>query len=117
VPVIVPERRFKRSRWEERAEVLIRGAAVPIEVAAELADVQVSAIRRWASIGSLEVESRGDMEVVRLDRVRYLASVSPPRRDRGDVWKTLRGLLRGAELETPSVLALQRLAQERSGDD
>lgn len=96
--------------------MLIRGAAVPIEVAAELVDVQVSAIRRWASIGSLELESRGDMEVVRLDRVRHLASVSPPRRDRGDVRQTLRGLLRGAELSTPSVLALQRLAQERSGD-
>ena len=46
---------------------------VTIEVAAELMNVEVRAIREWAAIGSLEIERRGDQEAVHLGQVRTLA--------------------------------------------
>ena len=81
--------------------MLTKGAAVPLHVAAELADVEVGAIRRWAELGSLEIEARGDMEVVRLDRVLYLADTSD---GRSEPRKTLRSLLNGTETDTVSVI-------------
>ena len=56
--------------------MLVKAAAVPLDVAAELVDVDVETIRRWAEQGSVEIDTRGGMEVVRLDRVRWLADTS-----------------------------------------
>jgi phage terminase Nu1 subunit (DNA packaging protein) len=53
--------------------MLVKAAAVPLDVAAELVDVDVETIRRWAEQGSVEIDTRGGMEVVRLDRIRWLA--------------------------------------------
>jgi hypothetical protein len=90
-----------------------KNASVTIDAAAQLTDIDASTIRHWSEIGALEIEHRGDMEVVRLDRVRWL-SQSPPR-----VLKTvtrnaaLRDRLGGATLETLDVTDLQELARDR----
>jgi predicted site-specific integrase-resolvase len=56
--------------------MLVKAAAVLLDVAAELVDVDVETIRRWAEQGSIEIDTRGGMEVVRLDRVRWLAGAT-----------------------------------------
>jgi len=56
--------------------MLVKAAAVPLDVAAELVNVDVETIRRWAEQGSVQIDTRGGMEVVRLDRVRWLADAS-----------------------------------------
>lgn len=56
--------------------MLVKAAAVPLDVAAELVNIDVETIRRWAELGSIEIDTRGGMEVVRLDRVRWLADAS-----------------------------------------
>ncbi len=56
--------------------MLIKGASVSIHAAAELTNVEVRKIRQWAATGALTIESRGDMEVVRLHEVKAL-SVTP----------------------------------------
>jgi hypothetical protein len=53
--------------------MLVKAAAVPLDVAAELVQIDVETIRRWAELGAIEIDTRGGMEVVRLDRVRWLA--------------------------------------------
>lgn len=50
--------------------------SVTVEAAARLVDVDVATIRHWSEIGSLEIERRGDMDVVRLDQVKALANSS-----------------------------------------
>jgi len=93
--------------------VVGKNASVTIDAAAQLTDIDASTIRHWSEIGALEIEHRGDMEVVRLDRVRWL-SQSPPR-----VVKTvtrnaaLKDRLGGATLETLDVTDLQELARDR----
>ena len=53
-----------------------KNASVTVEAAARLVDVDVETIRHWSDIGSIEIEQRGDMNVVRLDRVRVLTDPS-----------------------------------------
>jgi hypothetical protein len=91
----------------ERGERRIRADPA----AGELASVDVEQIRRWAADGAVEIEQRGDLEVVRLDVVEaLLASPPAPGRDRRYM---LRRLLDGARLETKNVIELQMLARER----
>src|SRR4051794_37301045 len=90
-----------------------KNASVTVEAAARLVDVDVETIRHWSDIGSIEIEQRGDMDVVRLDRVRVLTESSRAGRDRP--FGLLRALLRDApRTETPSVVVLQELAREKA---
>src|SRR5687768_10865594 len=78
-------------------------ASVTIEAAARLVDVDVATIRHWSDIGSIEIEQRGDMDVVRLDRVRQLTNSS--RAGARTPLGSLRALLRDTEkIESPSVV-------------
>jgi hypothetical protein len=89
-------------------------ASVTIEAAARLVDVDVATIRHWSDVGSIEIEHRGDMDVVRLDRVRQLTSSSRAGARTPFGW--LRALLRDAEkVESPSVVILQELVREKAG--
>ena len=91
-----------------------KNASVTVEAAARLVDVDVETIRHWSDVGSIEIEKRGDMDVVRLDRVRVLTDSS--RAGRGRRHGLLRALLRDApKNETPSVVVLQELAREKAG--
>ena len=93
---------------------MMPNGSVPIEAAAELADVDVRTIRQWAAIGAIEIEWRGEMEVVRLDRLKFLVSTwEMPGRDRSSQREAIRGLLGDATIITPSVTSLQELARER----
>ena len=87
-------------------------ASVTLDAAATLVNVDAATIRRWSEDGSIEVEWRGDMEVVRLDQVRSAAASNQGRRrPRG---AALRERLDGASLgETLSVIDLQEQARER----
>jgi hypothetical protein len=89
--------------------------SVTIEVAAELMNIEVRTIREWSAIGSLQIERRGNDEVVHLGKVKSLArSPMAP----GEGFEThpgaLRELLRGATVDTESLAGLQELARERS---
>jgi hypothetical protein len=91
-----------------------KNASVTVEAAARLVDVDVETIRHWSDVGSLEIEQRGDMDVVRLDRVRILTDTSKV--GRGARHGLLRALLRDApRIETPSVFVLQELARKKAG--
>lgn len=92
--------------------MLIKGASVPIRVAAELANVEVRAIRQWAAIGALKIEWQGDMEVVRLDKVQQVSG-SSWRGSPDSRREALRGHLQGVTIDTLSVTGLQQLARER----
>jgi hypothetical protein len=46
-----------------------KNGSVTVESAVRSVDVEVETIRHWSHVGSLEIEQRGDMDVVRLDRV------------------------------------------------
>jgi hypothetical protein len=93
---------------------MMPNGSVPIAAAAELAQVDVRTIRQWAAIGAIEIEWRGDMEVVRLDRLKFLVSTwEMPGRDRSSERVAIRGLLGDATVNTPSVTDLQQLARER----
>lgn len=89
--------------------------AVTIESAAELANVEVRAIRQWSAIGSLRIERRGDVEMVHLGHVKTLARSPMATGDRKEARRgALRGLLRDAKMVDPqSVAGLQALARER----
>ena len=92
-----------------------KNASVTVEAAARLVDVDVETIRRWSHVGALEIEQRGDMDVVRLDRVRILTDTSKVGA-RGARHGLLRALLKDApKIETPSVVVLQELAREKAG--
>ena len=73
--------------------------SVTIEVAAELMNIEVRAIREWSAIGSLQIERRGDSEVVHLGQVKALAR-SPIGRDGGGETHpgALRELLRDVDI-------------------
>jgi hypothetical protein len=88
---------------------------VSIESAAELMQVEVRAIRQWSAIGSLQIERRGDVELVHLAQVKALARSSVVIGDRKEIQRGgLRGLLREAKVVDPqSVAGLQALARER----
>jgi hypothetical protein len=88
--------------------------SVSLETAAELAHVDVRTIRQWAAIGAIEIEWRGDTEIVRLDRVKFLAGAwSLPTRSPEAERRALRGLLGEMTVGTPSVRELQQLARAR----
>jgi hypothetical protein len=92
-----------------------KNASVTIEAAARLVDVDVATIEHWSDVGSIEIEQRGDMAVVRLDQVRQLTDTSRAgaRKRNG----SLRALLRDAErIDSPSVVVLQELVREKAGD-
>jgi hypothetical protein len=93
---------------------MMPNGSVLLEAAAELARVDVRTIRQWAAIGAVEIEWRGEMEVVRLDRVKFLASTwNMTTRARGSERVAIRGLLGDTTVDTPSVTGLQKLARER----
>ena len=93
---------------------MMPNGSVLLEAAAELARVDVRTIRQWAAIGAVEIEWRGEMEVVRLDRVKFLASAwTITTRTRASEREAIRGLLGDTSVDTPSVTGLQELARER----
>jgi hypothetical protein len=102
-----------RTRPQEASFVLARNASVTISAAAELAGVDVGQIRRWAEIDGLEIQRRGHMEIVRLDRVMAL-SASSKGRDPSSSRDALRARLEDATVDTPSVVDLQQIARDRS---
>ncbi len=90
-------------------------ASVTIEAAARLVDVDVATIRHWSDVGSIEIEQRGDMHVVRLDQVRQLTNSS--RIGAGSRHGSLQALLRDAEkVESLNVPGLQQHVREKVGD-
>ena len=90
-------------------------ASVTVEAAARLVDVDVATIEHWSDVGSIEIERRGDMHVVRLDRVKQLTDSS--RAGSKTRFGSLKALLRDAEpIESPSVVGLQELVREKAGD-
>ena len=92
-----------------------KNASVTVEAAARLVDIDVATIRHWSDIGSIEIEQRGEMDVVRLDRVRMLTDSSRVG-TKGTRFGLLRALLRGAPMiETSSVVVLQEIAREKAG--
>jgi phage terminase Nu1 subunit (DNA packaging protein) len=93
--------------------------SVTIESAAELVKVEVRAIRQWSAIGSLQIERRGDMEMVHLAQVMTLARSPIATTDRKEARRgALRGLLREAKaVDAQSVAGLQALARERGTAD
>jgi DNA-binding transcriptional MerR regulator len=92
-------------------------ASVTVEAAARLVDVDVATIRHWSEIGSLVIEQRGDMDVVRLDQVRALTTSSKVGSERTRTRHgSLRALLRdAAKVESLSVSELQQHVRERAG--
>jgi hypothetical protein len=113
-PLPVPYGRAMTDRIER---TLGKNVSVTVEAAARLVDVDVATIRHWSEVGSIEIEQRGDMDVVRLDRVRALRSSS--RMGTGGPTgqqDALHALLRDAvRIESPSVVVLQELVREKSG--
>ena len=93
-----------------------RGESVSIQAAAERAGVDVAQIRRWAAIDGLEIQRRGHVETVILDRVMAL-STSARRRSSGGARDALRARLAdAARVENPSVSGLQELARDRGSE-
>jgi DNA-binding transcriptional MerR regulator len=90
-------------------------ASVTIEAAARLVDVDVATIRHWSDVGSIEIEQRGDMDLVRLDQVRQLTTTS--RKEARTRHGSLRALLRDAEkVESLNVSGLQQHVREKAGN-
>lgn len=89
--------------------------SVTIEVAAELMSIEVRTIREWSAIGLLQIERRGDVEVVHLGQVRSLvrSPMAPGGADPHPMG-ALRELLREATVDTESLAGLQELARARS---
>jgi hypothetical protein len=89
--------------------------SVTIESAAELLNVEVRTIRQWSAIGSLQIERRGDVELVHLGQVKALARFRMGTGDRTEIRRGgLRTLLREATpVDAQSVAGLQALARER----
>jgi DNA-binding transcriptional MerR regulator len=88
-------------------------ASVPIPVAAARAGVSVEQIRRWADIGGLEIQRRGSLETVRLDRVMAL-SASARRNDPSSSRAALRARLADAADSMRNTAEMEQLARERS---
>jgi hypothetical protein len=92
---------------------------VTIESPAELMNVEVRAIRQWSAIGSLQIERRGNAELVHLGQVKALARSPIVIGDRKENQRGgLRALLREATpVDAQSVAGLQALARERGRDN
>ena len=93
--------------------------SISIESAAELMNIEVREIRRWSAIGSLQIERRGEMEVVHLGQVKALARSPIAMGDRKEARRgALWALLREAKsVDAQSVAGLQALARARDGQD
>jgi hypothetical protein len=89
-----------------------RRTSVTIQAAAELVNVDTKTIRRWSDSGFIEIEWRGDMEVVRLDLIEAVAASQ--RRLKSREHSGLRARLEGAVVGEPDVGALQQIARERT---
>ena len=112
IPFAVAYGAFMANRFERS---LGKYASVTVEAAARLVDVDVARIRHWSDVGALEIQQRGDMDVVRLDQVRAL-STSARLGTEGSGAGSLRALLRDtAKRESVSVSLLQELAREKAG--
>lgn len=90
--------------------------SVTIESAAELLNVEVRTIPQWSAIASLEIERRGDVELVHLGQLKALARSPIVTGDRRENQRGgLRALLREATpVDAQSLAGLQALARERS---
>lgn len=88
--------------------------SVTIEVAAELMNIEVRTIREWSAIGSLQIELRGDDEVVHLGQVRTLFRSPMGSGSAGSRRGALRVLRRDTRSDAESIAGLQELARERS---
>lgn len=88
--------------------------SVTIEVAAELMNIEVRAIREWSAMGSLRIERRGDDEVVHLGQVRTLFRSPMGSGNAGSRRGALRVLRRDTSTDAESIAGLQELARERS---
>jgi hypothetical protein len=89
--------------------------SVTIQVAAELTNIEVRTIREWSAIGALQIERRGDDDVVHLGQVKALAR--SPMAAGGGVEThpgALRELLREATVDTEGLAGLQELARART---
>ena len=91
-------------------------AAVTIESAAELLNIDVRSIRQWSAIGSLRIERRGDEELVELGQLRSLLRSGLLAGGRAEASRgSLQALLREAKaVDSQSVAGLQELARERA---
>ena len=87
---------------------------VPIGEAAEASRVDVRAIRQWAASGAIDIEFRGETELVRLDRIKLLGQAwSFPVGRSAAGRSSLRGRLEDAVVASKGVTDLQRIARER----
>ena len=88
--------------------------SVTIEVAAELMNIEVRTIREWSAIGSLQIERRGDDEVVHLGQVRTLFRSPMGSGSAGSRRGALRVLRGDTRTDAESIAGLQELARARS---
>ena len=90
-----------------------RSRPVPIQSAADVAGIDVWQIRRWADMGSVEIQQRGGVETVVLELVMAMAA-SARRRRPGGVKDSLRARLADAKVQDQerSVSDLQRIARD-----
>jgi len=100
-------------RTENKHAGIGERASVTIEAAAELVDVDAATIRHWSTTGQLEIERLEDMEMVRLDRVHWLAASPHHGRPKTARNAALKERLGGSSTETLNVSDLQELARDR----
>ena len=93
--------------------------SVTIESAAALMNIEVRAIRQWSAIGSLQIERRGDEELVHLGQVQALARSPIGIGDRSGepARRPARPAPRSQAVDAQSVAGLQALARERDSSD
>lgn len=106
-------RPYGHNMRDHRRLALVRHPSVTIEAAAELTNVDVSTVRGWAREGTLIIEQRGDMEVVRLEEVKALAVRRPASR-RGALRDRLADSSMTPAGEVVNIADLQGLARERA---
>jgi phage terminase Nu1 subunit (DNA packaging protein) len=98
---------------DHRRLAIVRHPSVTIEAAAELNDIDVPTVRGWAREGTLVIEQRGDMEVVKLDEVRALAARRRTTK-RGGLRDRLADSSTTPAGEVVNIADLQGLARERA---
>ena len=103
---------FMADRYER---TLGKYASVTVETAPRLVGVDVARIRHWSEVGSLEIQQRGDMDVVRFDQVRALATAARMGTEGSGAGSLRALLLDTAKIESVSVSLLQDLARDKAG--
>ena len=88
-----------------------RNGPTPIQAAADLAGVDIAQIRRWADVGGIEIQRRGGIETVILERVMALSASVRRRRSGGDR-DSLRARLADAEAENRKIPDPQHVARD-----